>query len=61
MEMRQGGKSLKGIAAELSRLGIRQRRGGINWTPSAVRWALRWSADLFPNRKKRNKFAQRFE
>jgi hypothetical protein len=23
----------------------------INWTPSAVRWALRWSVDLFPNRK----------
>jgi DNA invertase Pin-like site-specific DNA recombinase len=61
MEMREGGKSLKGIAAELNSLRIRQRRGGINWTPSAVRWALRWSADLFPNRKKWNKFAQRFE
>ena len=33
MEMRDNGKSLKGIAAELNRLGIRQRRGGINWTP----------------------------
>jgi DNA invertase Pin-like site-specific DNA recombinase len=61
MEMREGGKSLKGIAAELNSLRIRQRRGGINWTPSAVRWALRWSADLFPNRKKWNKFAQRLE
>ena len=28
MEMRQGGKSLKGIAAELNRLGIRQRAAG---------------------------------
>jgi DNA invertase Pin-like site-specific DNA recombinase len=37
MEMREGGKSLKGIAAELNSLRIRQRRGGINWTPSAVR------------------------
>jgi DNA invertase Pin-like site-specific DNA recombinase len=61
MEMREGGKSLKGIASELNSLCIRQRRGGINWTPSAVRWALRWSADLFPNRKKWNKFAQRLE
>jgi hypothetical protein len=61
MEMREGGTSLKGIAAELNNLRIRQPRGGINWTPSAVRWALRWSAELFPNRKKRNKFAQRFE
>jgi DNA invertase Pin-like site-specific DNA recombinase len=61
MEMREGGKSLKGIAAELNSLRIRQRRGGVNWTPSAVRWALRWSADLFLNRKKWNKFAQRFE
>ena len=61
MEMREGGKSLKGIAAELNILRIRQRRGGINWTPRAVRWALRWSADLFPNRKKWNKLAQRFE
>jgi DNA invertase Pin-like site-specific DNA recombinase len=61
MEMRESGKSLKGIAAELIRLGIRQRRGGINWTPNAVRWALRWSADLFPDRKKWNRVAQRFE
>ena len=62
MEMREGGgKSLEGIAAELNRLGIRQRRGGVNWTPSAVRWALRWSADLFPDRKKWNRVAQRFE
>jgi len=62
MEMREGGgKSLKGIAQELNRLGIRQRRGGINWTPSAVRWALRWSAELFPDRKKWNRVAQRFE
>ena len=28
MEMREGGKSLKGIAAELNSLRIRQRRGG---------------------------------
>lgn len=61
MEMRLGGKSLKGIAAELNRLRIRQRRGGINWTPSAVRGALLWSADLFPGRKKWNRFAQQFE
>jgi DNA invertase Pin-like site-specific DNA recombinase len=61
MEMRDKGKSLKGIAAELNRLGIRQRRGGINWTPNAVRWALRWSEPLFPTRKKWNKQAQRFE
>ena len=61
MEMRENGKSLGGIAAELNRLGIRQRRGGINWTPNAVRWALRWSADLFPDRKKWNRVAQRFE
>lgn len=61
MEMRENGKSLEGIAAELNRLGIRQRRGGINWTPNAVRWALRWSADLFPDRKKWNRVAQRFE
>ena len=61
MEMRESGKSLRGIAEGLNRLGIRQRRGGINWTPSAVRWALRWSADLFPDRKKWNRVAQRFE
>ena len=61
MEMRDNGKSLKGIAAELNRLGIRQRRGGINWTPNAVRWALRWSEPLFPTRKKWNKHAQTFE
>jgi Recombinase len=61
MEMRQSGKSLKGIAAELNRLRIRQRRGGINWTPSAVRGALLLSADLFPGRKKWNRFAQQFE
>jgi hypothetical protein len=61
MEMREAGKSLEGIAQELNRLGIRQRRGGINWTPSAVRWALRWSADLFPDRKKWNRVPQRFE
>ncbi len=61
MEMRESGKSLEGMAAELSRLGIRMRRGGTNWTPGAVRWALRWSEDLFPNRKKWNRVMQRFE
>jgi DNA invertase Pin-like site-specific DNA recombinase len=61
MELRESGKSLKDIAAELNRLGIRQSRGGVNWTPNAVRNALRWSAPLFPTRKKWNKFAQRFE
>lgn len=61
MQMRESGKSLKGIAAELNRLGIHQRQGGINWMPNAVRCALRWSAPLFPNRKRWNKYAQRFE
>jgi hypothetical protein len=61
MELRESGKSLEGIAAELNRLGIRQSRGGINWTPNAVRNALRWSAPLFPTRNKWNRFAQRFE
>jgi hypothetical protein len=61
MELRESGKSLKGIAAELNRLGIRQNRGGINWTPNAVRNALRWSAPLFPARKKWNKCAQQFQ
>jgi hypothetical protein len=61
MELRESGQSLRGIAAELNRLGIRQSRGGVNWTPNAVRNALRWSEPLFPARKKWNKFAQRFE
>ncbi len=61
MELRESGKSLKGIAAELNRFAIRQSLGGINWTPSAVRNALRWSAPLFPTRKKWNKYTQRFE
>lgn len=61
LELRENGKSLPAIAAELNRLGIRQRRDGINWTPTAVRSALRWSAPMFPERKKWNKHAQRFE
>ncbi len=61
MKMREGGMSLKGIAAELNRLGIRQRRGGVNWTPNAARCALRWSEHLFPSRKKWNRRTQRFE
>jgi DNA invertase Pin-like site-specific DNA recombinase len=61
MELRESGKSLEGIAAELNRLGIRLSRGGINWTPNAVRNALSWSAPLFPTRNKWNRFAQRFE
>jgi len=61
MGLRESRKSLKEIAAELNRLGIRQRRGGVNWTPNAVRCTLRWSAPLFPERKEWNRHAQRFE
>jgi DNA invertase Pin-like site-specific DNA recombinase len=50
--MRDRGMSLLAIAAEMTRLGIKLRRGGSIWYPGAVRRVFLWTADAIPNQKK---------
>ena len=61
IELRESGKSLVKIGAELTRLGVRTPYGKTIWTESPIRRLLKRSADQFPNRKKWNRSKQRYE
>lgn len=61
MELRESGKSLVKIAAELTRLGIRTPYGKLTWTESPIRRLLKRSADHFPNRKIWNRSKRLYE
>jgi hypothetical protein len=53
-ELRDNGKSLYGIAAELNRLDVETPNGGRKWTQETVRNLFVWSGEALPLRTRRH-------